>query len=135
VLQDSLKRVLAGEDELPPPDKRIIRELEKKLRTRQRLIRVWETTERDGLKSLIFELADGSLWQLSDVGLGWTRFQKVGPYWTEHPTIKPYLPADIMPRPKPNAPWDYAFTLANGTMLWVKPGRHKQTFRWGVRTP
>jgi hypothetical protein len=135
VLQDSLTRILAGESDEPLPDRQTVRELEKKLGKRQRLIRVWEFISADDRKPLIFELADGSLWQLSDVGLGWTRFQEIGSAWTEHSVIKPHLPADILPRPKPTAPWDYEFTLANGAVLWVKPGSQKQTFRWGVRTP
>lgn len=135
VLQDSLRRILAGESDEPLPDRQTVRELDKKLSRRQRLVRVWEFTLADDRKPLIFELADGSLWQLSDIGLGWTRFQEIGPGWTEHSVIKPHLPADILPRPKPTAPWDYEFTLANGVVLWVKPDSQKQTFRWGVRTP
>lgn len=135
VLQESLERTLAGEADEPLPDKQAIRELEKKLSRRQRLIRVWEFSLEDGRRPLIFELADGSLWQLSDVGLGLTRFQEIGPGWTEHPAIKPHLPAEILPRPQNTAPWDYEFTLSNGAVLWVKPGRQKARFRWGVRTP
>ena len=135
VVQASLRRILAGESDEPLPDRQIVRELEKKLSRRQHLIRVWEVTLDDGRKLLIFELADGSLWQLSDVGLGWTRFKEVVPGWTEHPAVKRHLPADILPRPEPNGPWDYEFALANGAVLWVKPGRQKQTFRWGVRAP
>lgn len=134
VVQSSLTRILAGESSEPLPDRQTVRELEKKLSGRQRLNRVWEFTLDDGRKPLIFELADGSLWQLSDVGLGWTRFKEIGFGWTEHPAVKPHLPADILPRPKLTGPWDYEFTLANGVVLWVKPGRQKQTFRWGVRT-
>ena len=74
-------------------------------------------------------------WLLSDVGLGWTRFKEVGPGWTEPPAVKRHLPADILLRPEPNGPWDCEFALANGAVLWVKPGRQKQTFRWGVRAP
>ncbi len=135
VVQASLRRILAGESDEPLPDRQTVKELEKKLSRRQRLIRVWEFTLDDGSKPLIFELADGSLWQLSDVGLGCTRFREVGPGWTEHPAVKPHLPADILPRPEPTGPWDYEFTLANAARLWVKPGRRPQTFRWGVRTP
>jgi hypothetical protein len=135
VLENSLKRILAGESDEPLPDRLAIRALQKKLGTRQRLIRVWEFTMADSRRPLIFELDDGTLWQLSDVGLGWTRFREIGPDWAEHPAIKPYVPADILPRPTFTAPWDYEFTLANGAILWVKPGRQKQTFRWGVRTP
>lgn len=135
VLRDSLIRTLANAPDERLPDRQTLRALEKKLGRRQRLIRVWQFALDDGRKPLIFELADGSLWQLSDVGLGWTRFQEVDPTWTEHPAIKPYLPAEIVPRPESTAPWDYEFRLANGTVLWVKPGRKRQTFRWGVRTP
>jgi hypothetical protein len=135
VVQASLKRILAGESDDPLPDRQTVRELEKKLSRRQRLIRVWEVMLDDGRKPLIFELADGSLWQLSDVGLGWTRFREIGPGWTEHPAVKPYLPAEILPRPQQAAPWNYEFTLSNGAVLWVKPGRQKATFTWGVRAP
>lgn len=134
VLGASLERILAGEAEEPLLDKQAVRELEKKLNRRQRLVRVWEFSLDDGLKPLIFELADGSLWQLSDVGLGLTRFQKIGPTWTEHPAIKPHLPAEILPRPKHVASWNYEFRLSNGAVLWVKPGRQKATFSWGMRT-
>lgn len=134
VIQQSLERTLAGEAE-PFPSKQVVRELEKKLSKPQRLIRVWEFALDDGRRPLIFEFADGSLWQLCDVGLGLTRFQQIDADWTEHSTIKPYLPAEITPRPRHTAPWDYEFILANGAVLWVKPGRQKATFRWGVRTP
>jgi len=135
VVQASLRRILAGESDEPLPDRQTIRELEKKLSRRQRLIRVWECPLDDGRKPLIFELADGSLWQLSDVGLGLTRFREVGPDWVEHPAVKPHLPADILPRPEPSGPWDYEFPLANVAVLWVKPGSQPQSFRWGLRTP
>jgi hypothetical protein len=135
VVQASLRWILAGESDEPLPNRQTARGLEKKISRRQRLIRVWEFTLDAGRKPLIFELADGSLWQLSDVGLGWARFKEVGPAWTEHPAVKPHLPADILPRPEPTGPWDYEFALANGVVLWVKPGRQKQTRRWGVQAP
>ena len=84
-------KILAGEDEEPLPDKKTVRELEKKLRKKQRLIRVWEPALEGGRRSLIFELADGTLWQLSDVGLGQNRFEEVGQDWKEHQIIKPIV--------------------------------------------
>jgi len=133
VLQEYQSRILSGQFEEPLPDKQTVQELEKKLNRRQRLIRVWEFTLDNGKRPLVFELVDGSLWQLCDVGLGWTRFQEIGSNWTEHPDIKPYLPADILPRPKDARPWDYEFSLSKGAVLWVKPGRQKKTFKWGIR--
>lgn len=61
VVQASLRRILAGESDEPLPDRQTVRELEKKLSRRRRLIRVGEFTSGDGRKPLIFELADGSL--------------------------------------------------------------------------
>lgn len=135
ILEAGLEQILAGEPDDPLPDKQAVRELERKLSRKQRLIRVWQFSLENGARPLIFELADGSLWQPCDVGLGWTRFREIGAGWTEHPAIKPYLPAEILLRPQHIGPWDYEFTLSKGAVLWVKPGRQKATFRWGVRTP
>ena len=132
-LQEALQRILAGESEEPLPNIKLVREMEKKLSVRQQLIRVWEYIIDDARRQLIFELADGSLWQLSDVGLGWTRSQKIDPTWTEQPLIKPFLPAYILPRPKSNAAWEYEFALSDGAILWVKPVPQKKIFKWGVR--
>jgi hypothetical protein len=134
VIEKNLRRILEGEPEEPLPDRQTVRDLVKKLGRRQRLLRVWQFALGDDRQPLIFELADGSLWQLSDIGLGWTRYHEIGPDWTEHPAAKPHLPADIVPRPQVASPWDYEFTLADGAVLWVKPGHKKHTFNWGVRT-
>jgi hypothetical protein len=126
IIQDCLTRVLAGEPDEPLPDKQTVRDMEKKLRRPQRLIRVWEFALEDGSKPLVFELADGSIWQLSG-------FQEIAADWKEQPVIKPHLPAEITPRPKGSKPWDYEFQLGNRAVLWVKPGPRKRTFKWGVR--
>jgi hypothetical protein len=129
-----MAQILSGQGEEPLPGKNIVRNLEKKLKRKRRLIHVWEFSLPESGKPLIFEMEDGSLWQLCDVGLGWTRFQKTESDWVEHPAVKPYLPAEINPRPKDAKPWEYEFRLKNGAILWVKPGKHERTFRWGVRT-
>ena len=134
-LKDSLRDILAGGSEEPLADKKTVRELEKKLRKKQLLIRVWENALEGEGSRLIFELADGTLLQLSDVGLGPTRIQALDQDWKEHETIKLHLPAEIDPRPKSSGPLDYEFTLGNEVTLWVKPGSRKQTFRWGLKNP
>jgi hypothetical protein len=132
-LQEYLRKILSGQTEEPLPGRQEVRQTEKKLNRQQRLVRVWEFSLDDGGKPLIFEFADGSLWQLCDVGLGWTRFKEIGSDWTEHPVTRPHLPADITPRPTVSAPWDYEFQLGKGAVLWVRPGRQPKTFKWGVR--
>jgi len=134
ILQESLSRILSGRGEEPLPGKEVVKDREKKLKRRQRLVRVWEFELPEGGKPLVFEMQDGSRWQLCDAGLGWTRFQKTEPHWVEHPAIQPYLPADITPRPKDIKPWEYEFQLKAGAILWVKPGRRPNTFQWGIRT-
>lgn len=134
ILQEYLNRILSGEGEEPLPGKGVVKEREKKLKRKQRLSRVWEFELLEGGKPLVFEMQDGTLWQLCDAGLGWTRFHNAEPHWVEHPDIQPYLPADITPRPKSIKPWEYEFNLKSDAVLWVKPGRHPQTFQWGIRT-
>ena len=133
ILQDALDCILSGRGEEPLPAKEVVKDREKKLRQTQRLVRVWEFDLQGGGKPLVFEMQDGSLWQLCDVGLGWTRFQKTEAHWVEHPALHPYLPADIIPRPKAIKPWEYEFQLKAGAVLWVKPGTRSNTFQWGIR--
>ncbi len=133
LINKHMLKILSGYPEDNLPEKNITRELKKKLKRKQRLIRVWEfSLPKDG-KPLIFETDDGYFWQLCDIGLGWTRYEHVEPNWVEHPIIKPYLPANINPRPKDAKPWNYEFKLSNEAFLWVKPGKQKGTFQWGIK--
>ena len=105
----------------------------RKLKKQERLIKVWEFKLDDGTAPMIFETEDGELWQLCDVGLGWTYFKEIGPEWKEIYKIKAHLPANINPRPEINIPWNYEFNLKNNVVLWVKPGKRESTFEWGLR--
>jgi hypothetical protein len=134
VLQDCMTRILSGQGEKPLPGKEVVRDREKKMKRQRRVIRVWKFKLPEGGNPLIFEMEDGSLWQLCDIGLGWTQFQKTESHWVEHPAVKPFLPAMIIPRPKDAKPWEYEFKLNKGAILWVKPGKHEKTFQWGVKT-
>jgi hypothetical protein len=127
LLQACLDDVISGKPMRPLLQKR-------KLRKRERITRAWEFTMADGGKPLIFESADGELWQLCDVGLGWTHYDQVEPDWQENEIIGRYLPADINPRPKYSKPWHYEFSLARGALLWVRPGKPERSFAWGIQT-
>lgn len=133
VIQASIALILSGEGMEPLPGKDVVKERKKKLKQTQRLVRVWEFDSQDGGKPLVFEMQDGTLWQLCDAGLGWTRFEKTETHWVEHQAVKPYLPADITPRPKDAKPWEYEFSLKDGAFLWVRPGKLPKTFQWGIR--
>ena len=127
MLQKSLNEILSGKSPEPLLQKR-------KLKKQERLLRVWEFKLPDGTVPLIFETQDSCLWQLCDIGLGWTYFDRIDTHWKENKVIQPYLPADINPRPKDCHPWEYEFKLRKNAFLWVKPGNQERSFKWGIRT-
>lgn len=126
-IQNALAEILAGK-----PDDPLLKQ--RKLKKQERLIRAWEFSLDDRNWPLVFETDDGCLWQLCDVGLGWTGFNAIGPEWKLQKIIQAHLPAIINPRPINCNPWNYELNLANGVVFWVKPGREENTFKWGVRT-
>jgi len=134
-IRHCMQRLLEGQLVDMLPDRKSIKRTISKLNRQQQLIRVWHIPLVNDGSSLIFELADGSFWQLSDIGLGSTRYSAKGSDWVELSTTAPYLPSLIIPRPNIKGPWEYEFTLAHGAVLWVKPGRRESTFKWGVRQP
>ncbi len=123
MVQNSLDEILSGKPPESLPQKR-------KLKKQERLVRVWKFRTL----SLIFETEDSCLWQLCDVGFGWTNFDRIGPDWKENKIIQPYLPANINPRPNDCQPWEYEFKLSKNAVLWVKPGNRERIFKWGIRT-
>jgi hypothetical protein len=127
ILQTCLEEVISGKPWEPFPKKR-------KLKKQERIVRVWECKVANMGKSLIFETDDGELWQLCDVGLGWTYYDQVEPDWQENKTIAQYLPANINPRPKDSKPWHYEFKLSKIATFWVRPGKQERTFNFGIRT-
>lgn len=127
MLQNLLDEILSGKPPEPLPKKR-------KLKKKERLLRAWEFKLPDGTLPLIFETEDGCLWQLCDVGLGWTDYDRIRPDWKENKIIQPYLPANINPRPKDSQPWEYEFKLNKNAVLWVKQGSRERSFKWGIRT-
>ena len=129
IIQQHLKKIEEAKqmDFDPFPDKRRPKKQEK-------IIRAWEFALPNGTKPLIFETEDGCLFQLCDVGLGWTYYDKIGNDWKINEKIQTFLPATIKPRPKDCQPWNYEFRLLKGSMLWIRPGTRPRTFIWGVKT-
>jgi len=99
-----------------------------------RIVRVWEVNSPTGGGLLVFEELNGALWQLCEAGLGSSQLKHIEDDWVEHPAVQQYLPANITPRPSDAKPWNYEFALTCGAILWVRPGRYLNTFRWGIRT-
>jgi hypothetical protein len=106
---------------------------QRKLKKRERIVAVWLAQQYDGAITHVFESNDGVLWQLCDIGLGWTRFEKPSPSWSIDERIQKYLPADINPRPNIEKPWNYEFTLADGAVFWVKLSEKERKYYCGIR--
>lgn len=96
------------------------------------LVCVWDAPAQGGF-TLIFQTADGNLWQLCDVGLGGTRFKEPEPTWKVNSSVQNYLPTKIRTRPKIESPWNFEFGLSKGAVLWVRKGKKEKTFKWGIR--
>jgi len=75
------------------------------------------------------------LWQLSDVGLGWSKFAKPESHWKVNKKFQKYLPANINPRPLINDSWNYEFQLVKGAVFWVNRGKREKSYTWGIKEP
>ena len=126
IVQHHLEAAKSGEQLDPLPNKRRPQKEEK-------LVCVWEVTLPNGEKPLIFETEDGCLWQLCDIGLGWTYYEKSRHNWKIVDDIQKYLPATINPRPRGCQPWNYEFNLSKGATFGVRLSNKEKTFRWGIK--
>jgi hypothetical protein len=127
MIQSALEECMAGKRMEPLPTQR-------KVKKQERVIRSWEFVLPNGQKPLVFETEDGCLWQLCDVGLGWTYYDSIQEDWKENEDISKYLPATLNPRPARFQQWHYELNLSKGAILWVRPGSREKTFKWGIRT-
>lgn len=105
---------------------------QRKLKKTEILISVWEINVSNG-ETIIFEFDDNSLWQLSDIGLGWTNHKKIETTWKKREDLSKYLPAKINPRPQTSIPWCYTLELRDHYELWVQKSDKDKKYRWGIR--
>jgi hypothetical protein len=122
-IASSLEDMLSGKPEDPPIKQRLPKKQE-------RVVNAWRIPAPDG-SSLLFETQDGIFWQLCDVGLGWSRYNKPDPSWSKQAEIQRHLPATMIPRPRNSAPWSYDLQLDNRMVLCIRP--HAKGFGWQLR--
>jgi hypothetical protein len=127
LIQLSLNEVMAGKPMDPLPNKRYPKKQE-------RIMRAWNVKGEDGKFTIIFESDDGILWQLCDVGLGWSAYDKPEPGWEIDKKLQKYLPATINPRPQISEPWNYAFQLSAKSVFWIARKKDEPMFRCGIRS-
>lgn len=97
------------------------------------VIAIYEVLISGGGTTLIFETDDHALWQLCDVGLGWTRYEQVGADWRSAEPFRDLLPARIRPRPASTAPWEYDIAFGPKATLIVRLAPDRKNFTYRLR--
>lgn len=100
LMAQSVAEIMAGRPMEPMIDQRRPHKQEK-------IVAVYEVPILAGMTTVVFKADDGTLWQLSDVGLGWTAYTDVGEDWKASERFTGLLPARIKPRPVTNRPWHF----------------------------
>ena len=89
MLEGQATRILRGEPPHPFPTQRTPHKHEN-------IVKAWDVPVDDG-ETLVLQSADGVLWQLCDVGLGWSIYQKPESTWRESELINPHRDCDVAP--------------------------------------
>ncbi|MBI3268316.1 MAG: hypothetical protein HYZ53_04785 [Planctomycetes bacterium] len=98
------------------------------------VVSAWEVALADSVRALVLEAEDGSLWQLCDVGLGWsTHVRTESGGWTVCSPVQRFLPAAVPVRPRTSGPWNFDLPLGVRAVLWVSKAPSESKYRWGVR--
>lgn len=127
LLKDTLDKMIASGDSVPAlPNNRKLQKIEE-------IVNVWNVPINKNASTLVFQTADGCLWQLCDVGLGWTRFSQVDSNWKANEKLQKFLPAKINPRPEGSQPWNYVFDFGKGIFMRVKKNDTGNSFKWGIK--
>ncbi len=129
MLQEAYNEALAGEDSPPARAKRRPTKKRKELVVAAYIVPCGDA----GGSTLVFQTDDDELWQLCDVGLGWTAYGQVARDWRPAGLLEGALPAHINPRPTVEAPWTYEIVFKHGITLLVRPGVGPDQFRYSVR--
>ncbi len=126
MIQEIFEKLIQGELDEPFIEQRM-------LKKQERVVKVWDVEVAGGLVAQIFETEDGNLWQLSDIGLGWSKFAKPESHWKINKIFQQYLPVNINPRPSISESWSYEFQLTRGAVFWVKRGKREKSYTWGIK--
>jgi hypothetical protein len=106
--------VLASKEAMEPlPTQRRLKKVET-------VIAAYEAPLPNNGKILIFETDDHALWQLCEVGLGWSCYEQVEQTWRPVEQFKTLLPTRIRPRPESTAPWQYEIDFGVSATLVVR---------------
>ena len=93
--------------------------MQRRLKKEELVIAAYDVPVADGVRTLIFETDDHALWELCDVGLGWSRYEQVQQDWRRAEPFRDLLPARIRPRPESATPWAYEIHFGSRATMIV----------------
>lgn len=106
---------------------------QRRLKKEELVVAVYDVPITGGGMTLVFETDDHALWQLCDVGLGWSRYQTVSSEWHQAEPFQDILPARVTPRPKTTAAWQYDIPFGPETTLVVRLAENKRNFIYRLK--
>jgi hypothetical protein len=106
---------------------------QRRLKKEELVIAIYQVPIPEGGTTLVFETDDHVLWQLCDIGLGWTHFDRVGPDWQEPELFRSILPARVRPRVETAVPWQYDIGIGIKAVLVVRPSHDRNTFNYRLK--
>jgi len=110
---------------------------QRRLKKEETVIAVYDVAMSDGGTTLVFETDDQALWQLFDVGLGWSKYDEIGKDWRHAAPFRDVVPARVRPRPEAKAPWEYDIPFGPKATLIVglSPDKKRFTYRLKRKQP
>lgn len=112
-LEEMTWDVVAGRPYEPLPKQRYPKKVE-------RIVSAWLCKGESTSVIPILQAEDSTLWQLTDVGLGWAPFDVPSADWPPYVALNGSLPADVAPRPSLSAPWSYDLVFSTGCTLSIR---------------
>jgi hypothetical protein len=106
---------------------------QRRLKKEEIVIAVYELPVSEGGIRLIFETDDHVLWELCDVGLGWSRHREIGRDWRVAERFRDLLPARVRPRPESTTPWEYEIPFGPKATLVVGLAPDKKKFVYRLK--
>ncbi len=122
----ALAATLAG-NEMEPLNK------QRKPKREEMIVAAFDAPSASGRTLLIFQSEDGALWQLCDVGLGWTDYEAVDPAWPAAKKFSDLLPVTVNPRPTVSGPWMFEIQFGRTATLSVHPGKSQGEVLYRLR--
>ncbi len=79
---------------------------QRRLQKRENVVAVYEAPIESGGRVLVFQTEDQVIWELCEVGLGYSRFRSARNEWQKSAQFDNILPALVNPRPEVTNPWN-----------------------------